>query len=79
MALKQSETNENKPLFQVFFLKNNKALGVEIDEVKRIDFEMVTRRLELGESVFIAQKRPRERKLNQSLFDAKKTWYFAHI
>jgi len=79
MTSKQSETNENKPLFQVFLLKNNKALGVEIDEVKRIDFEMVTRRLKLGESVFIAQKRPRERKLNKSLFDEKKSWYLAHL
>jgi len=80
MVMKQSvKTNEKKPLFQLFFLKNNEDLGVEVDEVERIDFELVTQRLKRGESIFIAQKRPREIKINQRLPDAKKTVYFAYI
>ena len=79
MVLKQFvEINEKKPLFQLFFLKDNEDLGVEIDEVKKIDFEMVVRRLNRGESVFIVQKKPQERNLNQSVFGAKKQWYFTN-
>ena len=80
MVLKQSvETNEKKPLFHLFFLKDDEGQSVEVDEVKGIDFEMLARRLKRGESVFIAPKRPQERNLNHSLFGAKKSWYFAHI
>ena len=66
------EINEKKPRFQLFFLKDKEDLSVEVDEVNKIDFEIVVQRLKQGESVFIAQKRPRERELNQSLFGAKK-------
>ena len=73
------EVKEKQQLFQLFFLKDDEGQSVEVDEVKRIDFEMLTRRLKRGESVFIAPKRPQERNLNQSLFGTKKSWYFAHI
>ncbi len=73
------EVNEKKPRFQLFFLKDDEGQSVEVDEVNKIDFEIVVQRLKQGESVFIAPKKPQERNLNQSLFGAKKPWYFAHI
>ena len=72
------EDNEKKPRFQLFFLKDNEDLSVEVDEVNKIDFEIVVQRLKQGESVFITSKKPHERNLSQSLIRAKKPWHFAH-
>ncbi|KPV63714.1 MAG: hypothetical protein AOA66_0670 [Candidatus Bathyarchaeota archaeon BA2] len=35
------EINEEKPLFQLFFLRNNENQSVEVEEVEEIDFEEV--------------------------------------
>jgi hypothetical protein len=39
--------------FQVLFLRNDSSQGVEVHEVKRVDFNTVQEHLEHGESVFI--------------------------
>ena len=59
------ETKKEKPVFQVFFLKNDEDQGVEVEEVNEIDFEEVKRRIARGESVFITRKQ--EPKLSRTL------------
>jgi len=74
------EVNEEKPLFQLFFLKDDEDQSVEVLEVEEIDFVEVERRLNQGESVFITHKR--KEKLNTSLAineDAGEQWYFTHF
>jgi len=74
------EVNEEKPLFQLFFLKDDEDQSVEVVEVEEIDFREVERRLKQEEAVFIRRKHPE--KLNTYLFtkeDAAEHWYFAHI
>jgi len=71
------EVNEEKPLFQLFFLKNDKNQSTEVKEVEEIDFMEVKERLKQGESVFITHKR--KQKFNTSLVageDAAEFWYF---
>ena len=74
------EVDEERPLFQLFFLKDDEYQSVEVEEVEEIDFREVERRLKRGESVFITHRRKQE--LNASLVgkeDAKEPWYFFHI
>jgi len=74
------EVNEEKPLFQLFFLKENEDQGVEIVEVEEIDFKEVERRLKQEESVFITRKR--KQKLNTTLVDKESVaepWYLTRI
>ena len=74
------EIDEEKPLFQLFFLRNNEDQSVEVEEVKEIDFRKVKEHLEQGESVFITLKR--KEKVEKSLVEwenAAETWYFTHI
>ena len=59
------EVDEEKPLFQVFFLKDDEDQSVEVVEVEEIDFREAERRLKQGESVFVTCKRKQE--LNTSL------------
>jgi hypothetical protein len=74
------EIDEEKPLFQMFFLRNNEDQSVEVEEVKEIDFRKVKEHLEQGESVFITLKR--KEKVEKSLVEwenAAETWYFTHL
>jgi len=74
------EIDEEKPLFQLFFLRNNEDQSVEVEEVKEIDFRKVKEHLEQGESVFITCKR--KQKLNSNLIvseEETEPWYFIHI
>ena len=74
------EVDEEKPVFQLIFLKDDEDQSVEAVEVEEIDFREVERRLKQGESVFITRKR--EQKLNTSLVareDAAEPWYFSRI
>lgn len=74
------EVYEEKPLFQLFFLKDDEDQSVEIEEVEKVDFREVERRLKQGESVFITHKR--KQKLNMSVVaeeDVTESWYFTHI
>ena len=74
------EVNEEKPMFQLFFLKEDEDGSVEVEEVEEIDFREVERRLKQGESVFITHKR--EQKLNTSRVareDEAEPWFFSHI
>jgi predicted N-acetyltransferase YhbS len=74
------EVNGEKPVFQLFFLKEDEDQSVEVEEVEDIDASEVQRRIEQGESVFITRKN--RYKLNTSLVAAEDTaepWYFSHI
>ena len=74
------EINKEKPMFQLFFLKEDEDGSVQVEEVEEIDFREVERRLKQGESVFITRKR--KQKLNTSLVareDAAEPWYFSRI
>jgi hypothetical protein len=42
--------------FQILFLRNDPSQGVEVQEVKHVDFFTVREHLEHGESVFITSK-----------------------
>ena len=53
MLRKVMKNHEETPLFQLFFLKDNEDQSVEIEEVEKIDFREVKKRLNQGESVFI--------------------------
>lgn len=48
--------NEERPVFQLLFLKYDDDQSVEVEEVSEIDFSEVKERLEHGESVFITAK-----------------------
>jgi hypothetical protein len=57
MLRKVIQVDEERPVFQLFFLKDNESQSVEIVEIEEIDFRGVKERLEQGESVFITLKR----------------------
>jgi len=59
------ETNEEKPVFQLFFLEDDEDQSIEVIEVEEIDFTEVKKHIERGESVFITHKR--KQKLNSNL------------
>jgi len=74
------EVDEEKPLFQLFFLKDDEDRSVEVEEVEEINFEEVRKRLEQGESVFITHKG--KQRLNTTLVAEKgeaELWYFSHM
>ena len=80
MVMNNIQINEEKPLFQLFFLKDDKEQNVEVKEVEKIDFEEVKKRLEHGQSVFVTRKR--KQKLNTTLVakrDAAELLYISHI
>ena len=71
------EVNEEKSLFQLLFLKEDKAQRIEVEE---IDFREVEKHLERGESVVIKPRR--KQKLNPDLVakgGAREPWYFTHV
>jgi hypothetical protein len=49
------ESKEDSPM-QILFLKNNRSQSVEVKELQDIDLMIIKRRLERGESVFIARR-----------------------
>jgi hypothetical protein len=72
---------EEKPNFQLIFLKDNKDQSVEVVEVEKIVFTEVEKRLEQGESVFITRKK--KKKLKPRLIARKESYtevlYFSHV
>ena len=80
VSRKITKVYEEDPLFQLFFLKDDKDQSVEVKEVEEIDFAEVKNHIERGESVFITRKR--REKLDASLVaeeNAAEYWYFSHI
>lgn len=47
---------EQRPIFQVIFLKDNDDESVWIEEVNEVNFSRIRKHLEDGESVFITRK-----------------------
>jgi len=71
-----------KPIFQLFFLKNDGDETVEVLEVQEIDFTLVKKHLEYGESVFISLKPKsniRSRTTITQEEDENEPWFFNHI
>jgi hypothetical protein len=72
---------EEKPKFQLIFLKDDEEQSVEVVEVEKIVFTEVEKHLEQGESVFITTKQ--KKKLKPNLIASKEsqaeTLYFSHI
>lgn len=84
VSKKTTRINVERQLFQLFFLKDDENKSVEVIEVEEIDFIDILRRLECGESVFIAPKRKQEfssslvtKKVSKE--DAAEPWYFTHF
>ena len=50
------EEAEQRPLFQVVFLKNDGQQRVLVDEVEEIDLEKIRKHLLRGESIFITSR-----------------------
>lgn len=74
------ESNEEKPLFQLFFLKDDEEQSIEVEEVEKINFIEVENRLKQGESVFITCKRKQEANTTSvAREDATGPWYFSRI
>jgi len=74
------EVNDEKPLFQLIFLKDNEDRSVEVKEVEEVDFREAETRLKQGESVFITCKRKQESNIRLvAMEDAAEPWYFSHI
>ena len=74
------EANEEKTVFQLFFLKDDEDQSIEVVAVEEIDFAEVKKHIEPGESVFITRKR--KQKLNSNLIaseEATEPLYFSHI
>ncbi len=77
MLNKASEINQEKPVYQLFFLREDENYGVEVEEVEEIDFDRVKSRLERGESVFITRKRkPELNTTSGTMEEASELWYF---
>lgn len=47
---------EEKCLYHVMFLKNDEHKDICVEEVEKVDFEELGEHLQLGESVFIANR-----------------------
>ena len=47
---------DERPLFQVLFLKDDKNDSVEVEETNEVDFQKVKDHLEHGEAVFITRR-----------------------
>jgi len=56
---------DERPLFQVLFLKDDKNNSVEVEEANEVDFQKVKDHLENGEAVFIT-RRPDQRLNNRT-------------
>jgi len=74
------EVDKEKLLFQLFFLKNNDSLSVEVEEVEEIDFTAVKKRIEQEESVFIMRKSKKESNTTWvAKEDVADPWYFTRM
>jgi hypothetical protein len=72
--------DEEKLLFQLFFLRNDENETVMVEEVEDIDFGKVKERLEQGEAVFITPKRKENVRISLVEWEhTAETWYFTHI
>jgi len=75
-----AEIDEKKPLFQLFFLRNNENQSVEVEEVEEIDCKKIKEHLAHGESVFITLKRKEKVEAKQVKSEAAaEPWYFTRI
>lgn len=74
------KTNEEKQIFQLFFLREDENHGVEVEEVEEVNFDRVKRALERGESVFITRKsKPKLNITSGTMEEPSELWYFNRI
>jgi hypothetical protein len=70
---------EEKPKFQLIFLKDDEDQSVEVVEVEKIVFTEVEKHLEQGESVFITHKHKKKLKPNLIAKESRaEILYFSH-
>ncbi len=85
MALNNWVENEEKPLFQLFFLKDVHAhpciqnQDVKLLETARIPFTKIRQRLEQGESILITPKKEEQPSVQEPKDDKDTVWYFTHM
>jgi hypothetical protein len=72
---------EEKPKFQLIFLKDDEDQSVEVVEVEKIVFKELEKRLEQGESVFITRKQKKKLKPNLTARKESHTevLYLSHV
>ena len=71
---------EEKPKFQLIFLKDDEDQSVEVVEVEKIVFTEVEKHLEQGESVFITTKQKKKLKPNLIAKESRaEILYFGHV
>lgn len=74
------QVDEERPVFQLFFVKDNENQNVEVEEVEEIDCRGVKERLEKGESVFITLKNKEKVETRPGEEEAlAEPWYFFRI
>lgn len=74
------ESNRENAICQLFFLTNNEKQDIEIVEIENIDFAEVRKRLERGESVFIACKNnQKSERILAAGEETVKPWYITHF
>ncbi len=56
----------DRRLYQIFFLRDDPARSVHVDEVSILDFDLIRMHLEHGESVFITQRQSGELRFARS-------------
>ncbi len=78
-AINTMKAIEEKPLFQLLFLRNDMNQSVEIVEAEEIDFEEVRKSIELGESFFITWKPKSKSRNSEKTQVTTDSWYFTHI
>jgi len=75
--------SEETPVFQVLFLDNDPAQGVEVQEAEQVDFRRVQEYLKNGGSIFITSKQtqqlimPKKKKINRNATSA--VYYIDHM
>lgn len=72
--------NQKNPVYQLLYLTNNEKKDIEVVEIEEIDFTKVRRRLEKGESIFIACRNNQESiRILATSEEKAKPWYFTHF
>lgn len=74
------QSSEEKPKFQLFFLKDNENQSVEVVETEEINLEEVRERIERGESAFITRRSKQQYGPPRAVSEGtRESWYFTHI
>jgi len=74
------QSSEERPKFQLFFLKDNENQSVEVVGIEEINLEEVGERIERGKSVFITRRSKQQCGSPRAVSEGtRESWYFTHI